>query len=121
MEKATDRIIVGELFEGTRDMFRDCFFDNATDEQIIDWSENEDEPYTITHEDGSVLTNVKNLRAIENHSHLRELYKEDTGYDCHAYIQKFAGDSLHEDGFSDEYVLWLEAKVDELTKKNQEK
>ena len=66
MEKGTDRIIVGEMFEGTRDMFRDCFFDNATNEQIIDWSKSMDEPYTITHEDGSVLTNANNTEPIEN-------------------------------------------------------
>ena len=38
-ETPDDRILVedGELFEGTRDMFRDCFFDNAHDDQIIDW------------------------------------------------------------------------------------
>lgn len=38
-ETPDDRILVedGEMFEGTRDMFRDCFFDNAHDDQIIDW------------------------------------------------------------------------------------
>ena len=33
------RIIVhdGEIFEGTRSQFANCFFSNATDLQIIDW------------------------------------------------------------------------------------
>ena len=50
-------------------------------------------------------------------NHWRELYKEETGKDCYAYIQKFAGDSWHKDGFSDEYISWLEAKIDELAKR----
>ena len=71
MEKGTDRILVGndgEMFEGTRDMFRDCFFDNATDEQIIDWCDKslDDERYIITHEDGTVLTNIGNTEPIDN-------------------------------------------------------
>ena len=43
-ETPDDRIVVGkngELFEGTRDMFRDCFFDNATNKQIISWCRKE--------------------------------------------------------------------------------
>lgn len=27
----------GEVFEGTIAMFRDCFFDNASEETIADW------------------------------------------------------------------------------------
>jgi predicted transcriptional regulator len=44
VEKPTDRIIVGEdglYFEGTRDQFRDCFFDNAHNDQIVYWAKNE--------------------------------------------------------------------------------
>ena len=39
MENAEDIIIVekGDIFEGTRDQFRDCFFDNANDAEIKDW------------------------------------------------------------------------------------
>lgn len=41
-----DRIILdskndftdGDLFFGTRNQFRDCFFDNATDEEILDFA-----------------------------------------------------------------------------------
>jgi hypothetical protein len=35
----TDWIIVenGDLFEGTREEFMDCFFSNADDETIKDW------------------------------------------------------------------------------------
>ena len=38
-EKPEDHILVanGDMFDGTRDMFRDCFFDNATNEQIESW------------------------------------------------------------------------------------
>lgn len=38
-ELSTDRILVdnGDMFEGTRDMFRDCFFDNANNAEIEDW------------------------------------------------------------------------------------
>lgn len=34
-----DHILVenGDLFDGTRDMFRDCFFDNAYDSVITGW------------------------------------------------------------------------------------
>ena len=27
----------GYIFLGTRDQFRDCFFDNANDQEIISW------------------------------------------------------------------------------------
>ncbi len=27
----------GDMFEGTREQFMDCFFTNATDEEIKDW------------------------------------------------------------------------------------
>lgn len=39
LELQTDIIIVdnGDMFEGTRAQFRDCFFDNASNEEIIDW------------------------------------------------------------------------------------
>lgn len=41
MEQNTDHIVVddGVIFDGTRDQFRNCFFDNANDMQIIDWCE----------------------------------------------------------------------------------
>ena len=40
VESKDDRILIdnGDMFDGTRDQFRDCFFDNANDEQIIGWS-----------------------------------------------------------------------------------
>ena len=40
MEKPIDWIEIddGNLFDGTRDQFKDCFFDNATDDQIIEWA-----------------------------------------------------------------------------------
>ena len=71
MEKETDRILIGiygEMFDGTRDMFRDCFFDNATNDEIIHWCKRDldDERYIITHEDGTVLTNIDNTKPIKN-------------------------------------------------------
>jgi len=35
----SDRILVeeGEMFDGTREQFADCFFSNADDKQITDW------------------------------------------------------------------------------------
>ncbi len=39
LELQNDRILVdnGDMFEGSRDQFRDCFFDNADNENIIGW------------------------------------------------------------------------------------
>ncbi len=39
LELDTDIILVdnGDIFEGSRAQFRDCFFDNASNEEIIDW------------------------------------------------------------------------------------
>lgn len=38
-ENPNDIILIdnGEFFEGTRDQFRDCYFDNATNDQIVHW------------------------------------------------------------------------------------
>jgi hypothetical protein len=38
-ETFEDNIVIdnGIIFEGTREMFRDCFFDNASNENIINW------------------------------------------------------------------------------------
>jgi len=40
-EKNTDRILVenGDMFDGTRDMFEDCFFTNSNNNEIKDWCE----------------------------------------------------------------------------------
>lgn len=39
MEEGTDHILVdnGEMFDGTREQFRDSFFDNADNYNIIEW------------------------------------------------------------------------------------
>jgi hypothetical protein len=39
MESEDDKILVdnGDMFDGTREQFADCFFSNATNNQIIDW------------------------------------------------------------------------------------
>jgi hypothetical protein len=39
MELETDNILVegGDMFDGTREGFRDCFFSNADNENIINW------------------------------------------------------------------------------------
>jgi hypothetical protein len=43
MENEDDLIVVdnGDLFWGTREQFRDAFFSNATDDQIIGWCKNQ--------------------------------------------------------------------------------
>lgn len=54
-ELQTDRILVdaGTIFEGTREQFRDCFFDNASNEQILDWCEKEG--YSLKINDVTIL------------------------------------------------------------------
>ena len=42
---------------------------------------------------------------------LREQYKKEKDYDCYAYRQDYAGAKMYQDGYSDEYVEWLESKV----------
>jgi len=39
MEREIDHILIenGDVFDGTREQFRNCFFDNANDTEIIDW------------------------------------------------------------------------------------
>ncbi|HET6226036.1 MAG TPA: hypothetical protein VFF27_07135 [Bacteroidia bacterium] len=43
-ESNDDRILVenGDMFDGSRDQFADCFFSNATNEQISDWCRDND-------------------------------------------------------------------------------
>ncbi len=55
LHEGTDKILIaeGEMFDGTRDQFRDSYFDNATDYQITDWcKENE---WTLKINDKSIL------------------------------------------------------------------
>lgn len=37
------RILInnGDIFDGNQDQFRDCFFDNASLENIVDWCKDE--------------------------------------------------------------------------------
>lgn len=46
---------------------------------------------------------------------LREEFKKENGYGVMAVRQDYAGQRPYEDGFCDEYVEWLEAKVKKLT------
>lgn len=48
------RILVenGDMFDGTREMFQDCFFANAYDEEIEDWCKQNGWSLTI---DGKVI------------------------------------------------------------------
>lgn len=41
-ERPDDHILIdnGEFFEGTRDQFRDCFFDNANNSAIVNFCKN---------------------------------------------------------------------------------
>lgn len=48
-EKPDDHILVenGDIFDGTREQFRDSFFDNAYDNQITEWCVKNDWVLTI--------------------------------------------------------------------------
>ncbi len=46
---------------------------------------------------------------------LREKFKKENGYGVMAVRQDYAGQTPYEDGFCDEYVEWLEAKVKNLS------
>ena len=45
---------------------------------------------------------------------IREEFKKENGYGVMAVRQNYAGQRPYEDGFCDEYVEWLEAKVKKL-------
>lgn len=49
---------------------------------------------------------------------LREEFKKENGYGVMAVRQDYAGQRPYEDGFCDEYVEWLEAKVKKLSLHN---
>ena len=42
---------------------------------------------------------------------LRKEFEKEKGYDCYAYRQDYAGGNQYKDGFNDDYVEWLESKV----------
>ena len=46
---------------------------------------------------------------------LREKFKKEKGYGVMAFRQDYAGQRPYEDGFCDDYVEWLEAKVKNLS------
>lgn len=46
---------------------------------------------------------------------LREKFKKETGFTAIAYRQDYGGQKPYEDGFADEYVEWLESKVENLS------
>ena len=57
---------------------------------------------------------------------LREQFEKETGESSFAYLQKYSGALIEKDGFSDEYVEWLESKVkklniDDVSKRYSEK
>ena len=45
---------------------------------------------------------------------IREQFEKETRESSFAYLQKYAGAPIEKDGFSDEYVEWLESKVKKL-------
>ena len=45
---------------------------------------------------------------------LRKEFEKEKGHDCYAYLQKYAGANKEQDGFNDEYVEWLESKVNNV-------
>ena len=45
---------------------------------------------------------------------LRKEFEKEKEHDCYAYLQKYAGANREQDGFNDEYVEWLESKVNNI-------
>ena len=58
-----EKIIIddGDMFEGTEEQFRDCFFDNVSVASIKAWCEQNTirNNYEIIFSDGTVLSNKK--------------------------------------------------------------
>ena len=46
---------------------------------------------------------------------LREKFEKENGHNVYAYRQDYAGARPYQDGFNDEYVEWLENKVQNLS------
>lgn len=47
-------------------------------------------------------------------NNLREQFEKENGYDVFAYRQDYGGQPKYKDGFSDDYVKWLEVKCEKL-------
>jgi len=45
---------------------------------------------------------------------LQKEFEKEKGYDCFVYRQDYAGAHQYKDGFSDDYVEWLESKVNNV-------
>lgn len=45
---------------------------------------------------------------------LRKEFEKEKGNDCYAYRQDYAGGHQYKDGFNDDYVEWLESKVNNV-------
>ena len=45
---------------------------------------------------------------------LQKEFEKEKGYDCFAYRQDYAGANQYKDGFNDDYVEWLESKVNNV-------
>jgi hypothetical protein len=59
-------------------------------------------------------------RSYETSRTLREEFREEMGHDCFAYRQEYAGAARAQDGFCDEYVEWLEARLAVAAEKNRD-
>ena len=45
---------------------------------------------------------------------LRKEFEKEKGYNCYAYRQDYAGGNQYKYGFNDDYVEWLESKVNNV-------
>ena len=45
---------------------------------------------------------------------LQKEFEKEKGYDCFVYRQDYAGAHQYKDGFSDDYVEWLESQVNNV-------
>jgi len=50
---------------------------------------------------------------MKHNDDLKEQYKNETRETAECIIQRYAGDTPHADGYTDEYVEWLENKLSE--------
>ena len=83
-ETANDIILVenGDMFEGTRDQFRNSFFDNASDNEIKDWCQTYGYSLTINGKNRMEYKSRNGLRMLECKPlcfQIQHIYRDNTG------------------------------------------
>lgn len=76
MEKQTDiiRIESGYMFEGTRELFRNCYFDNATNEEILSWCKQSNMTFEVNNT--LLYDDLKSLIGVHESSAIETLFKK---------------------------------------------